>query len=84
MFAILDGKSGIYNQPWSAVSTGVALRMFSDIVNDPKTAISRHPEDYTICELGSFDDNTGTFEGLVSPKPLGNAASYIVHIPEVK
>lgn len=84
MFSILDGKSGIYNQPFSAVSTGVALRMFTDLVNDPKTAIARHPEDYTICELGTFDDTTGTFDGLVSPRPLGNAAAYIVRNPEVK
>lgn len=83
-FSILDGKSGIYNRPWFAVSTGVALRNFSDLVNDPKTEVSRHPEDYTICELGTYDDTTGTFEGLVSPKPLGNASQYIVHNPEVK
>lgn len=84
MFSILDGKSGIYNQPFSAVSTGVALRMFTDLVNDPKSVINKHPEDYTICELGSFDDNVGTFEGLTSPRPLGNAAAFIVHQTDVR
>jgi len=79
MFSILDGKSGIYNTPFAAVSTGVALRMFTDLVNDPKTSLSRHPEDYTICELGFFDDNVGVFESFPSPRPLGNAAAYVVH-----
>jgi len=79
MYSILDGKSGIYNQPFPAVSRGVALRMFTDLVNDQKTTIARHPEDYTICEVGSFEDTTGSFESHTVPIPLGNAASYIVH-----
>jgi len=84
MFSILDGKSGMYNQPFPAVSRGVALRMFTDLVNDQKTAIARHPEDYTICEIGSFEDSTGLLEPLTNPVPLGNAASYIVRTPEVR
>lgn len=81
MFSILDGKSGVYNSPFPAVSRGVALRMFTDLVNDPKTSIARHPEDYTICELGSFEDSTGIMESHASPTPLGNASAYIVHAP---
>lgn len=82
MFSILDGKSGIYNQPFSAVSRGVALRMFTDLVNDPKSNIGRHPEDYTICEIGTYDDNTGLMESHTSPVPLGNAAAFMVRGPE--
>lgn len=85
MFSILDGKSGIYNNPFPAVSRGVALRMFTDLVNDRKTTVSQHPEDYTICELGSFEDATGVMESHTSPIPLGNATAFIVHSPsEVK
>lgn len=78
MYSILDGKSGIYNQPFSAVSRGVCLRMFTDLSNDPKSMINRHPEDYTVVELGSFDDATGIFKSHDSPIPLGNAAAFIV------
>lgn len=82
MFSILDGKSGIYNQPFPAVSRGVALRMFTDLVNDPKSPIGRHPEDYTICELGSFEDSTGVLVSHASPIPLGNASAFMARGPE--
>lgn len=82
MYSILDGKSGIYNNPFPAVSRGVALRMFTDLVNDPKTSIARHPEDYTICELGSFEDSTGLMESHTNPVPLGNAAAFTVRDPK--
>lgn len=81
LFSILDGKSGVYNDTFTAISRGVALRLFTDLVNDPKTTIARHPEDYTICEVGTFEDTTGILESHVNPVPLGNAAAFMNHAP---
>jgi len=83
MYSVLDTKAGIYNTPFSAVSRGAALRVFSDVANDPKTSVAKHPEDYNLFEIGSYDDALGVMipAQLVA---LGNASSFIVREPVLK
>lgn len=59
--AIRDRAADLFSVPSFVVSTGAAVRSFSDSVNAPDSAIHAHPEDYDLYELGTFDDNTGTF-----------------------
>lgn len=65
MFTIFDSKAGAYNAPFCFGATGQAVRAFADLVNDPQSNIARHPADYTLFEIGTYDDQTGTMEGIV-------------------
>lgn len=76
VYALTDLKAGNYSTPFFCASNGLAIRMFSDLVRDPKTTLSRHPDDFQLFCLGEFDDNSGE---LTSKKPefLSKANDFI-------
>lgn len=76
-FAIYDSKLQGYMKPFSAPKTGQAVRSFIDVVNDPKSEFHGHPEDYTLFEIGEFDDETGKFANQQTPISLGVALHFI-------
>lgn len=76
VFAVYDSKASAYGTPFFMPSVGVAVRMFTDLANDPKTTVHAHAEDYTLFEIGSYDDGPGILEALEKHKPLGLAAGY--------
>lgn len=44
---------------------GEAIRAFSDACNaESASHFAKHAEDYMFCRLGSYDDNSGTFENV--------------------
>lgn len=73
VFSIFDIKAGAYLQPFFMATTGQALRAFTDSVNDKQSQFHKHPGDYTLFELGSYDDSVGKFKNLDALKPLGTA-----------
>lgn len=76
-FAIFDVKAKSYGQPFFAPHNGVALRMFSDLVEDKNSSVSRHAEDYKLYLVGEWDDQEGIFICLEIPEFLANAVDFI-------
>lgn len=68
--SVWDCAMQAYPRPFTVPSTGMALRSFSDEVNNPESAIAKHPEDYELHHLASFDEESGIFIPLD-----GNVAS---------
>lgn len=62
VFAVYDYKAEAYLQPFTMETTGQAIRSFADAVNDPKSMWYRHPKDFVLYELGSFDEKEGVFK----------------------
>lgn len=62
VFCIYDDKAKAYLAPFFLPEMGMAVRAFSDCVNDPKHNFGLHPEDYTLFCAGTFDDRSGKFE----------------------
>lgn len=60
-FAIHDEKVGAYLNPFFATANGAAIRSFLDACTNKETPMSRHPADYRLYRVGSFDDHSGTF-----------------------
>lgn len=62
--SVRDRAAVSFGRPIFAHATGQAIRSFQDEINrvDADNPMSRHPEDYDLYELGSFDDQTGQFE----------------------
>ncbi len=58
IFSIYDQKAKAYITPFFLPTAGMATRTFTDMINDPKCAFSKHPEDYTLFSLGQFNDLT--------------------------
>ncbi|AXL14758.1 nonstructural protein [Microviridae sp.] len=60
IYTIYDSKAEAYLPPFFMHQQGMALRTFTDCVNDPNHAFGKHPEDYTLFNAGIFDDDLGT------------------------
>lgn len=63
-FAVYDAKAEAYLRPFFAETKGLAVRSFRDASNDPQHEMCRHAADYTLFEIGSFDQGTGVLSSL--------------------
>lgn len=62
--AVRDQKADAFGHPWYAQTLPMAIRHFSDAVNtsDETNLWRKHPEDFALFKLGTFDTHTGLFE----------------------
>lgn len=69
--AIYDRTAGIYKSLAPVAAQGQAIREFQDAINDPNNgALNKHPEDFELHKLGTWDDTTGLLERLDAPETL--------------
>ena len=78
LYSIYDSKEEIYYQPHFLLNHSVALRQFGDMANDKDTKISKHPEDYTLWHLGSYEDSSATLTPLKTKKCLAHANEHVI------
>lgn len=64
-YSIFDNKALIYNVPWFQPTHGSATRILADLVNDQSTNIGRHPGDYVLYHIGTYDDAKGVMTPVV-------------------
>lgn len=72
MFTVFDSKAETYLRPFSMLSTGEAIRSFITTLNDPNTEFSLYPADFTLFEVGTFDETTCAITLHSSLINLGN------------
>lgn len=77
VFAIFDTTVKAWMRPLYARNAQEMLRQFSEAVEDPQSQLSRHPADFTLFQLGTFDDNEGTFEIFPAPVRLAMAQDFV-------
>lgn len=67
VFAVYDGKASFFGRPFFEQTDASAIRVFADAVNDgnPNNMWNRHPEDYSLWRVGSFDDALGKLEACM-------------------
>lgn len=58
-FVFLDTKTGIHHVPFFMSHVGQAVRAAADVGADLNTTIGRHPADYVLLEVGTYDDQNG-------------------------
>lgn len=71
IFTVYDSKAGVYLQPFFFNHSGGALRAFVDLCIDKSHQFGKHPEDYALFELGTYEDDKSTFEIYDAPRSLG-------------
>lgn len=76
--AVYDEKAKAYLPPFFLPNAAMAVRVFSDCVFSDDHQFGKHPGDYTLFCLGTFDIETAEFDcstprkefnGLELPKP---------------
>lgn len=64
LYCVKDAKVGM-NQPYVANNDLDAMRSFQDTINrepmpgQPKSTLAQHPEDFSLFQLGTFNQQTG-------------------------
>lgn len=67
-YTIRDSKSEVFHTPFYAKTHGEAERNFAAVVNDDKTLVGQHPQDFDLFYIGEYNDLTGKFETLETPE----------------
>ncbi|WNK12512.1 MAG: nonstructural protein [Microvirus sp.] len=82
-YTVYDRKALQYHAPWFAVTDGAAVRSFADLANDPSTTVGRHPGDYVLYRLGSYDDAAGLLLPSTAPVHVSDALPLVRAQPEL-
>jgi hypothetical protein len=62
LYCVFDTKLGEFNTPMAFQSRGVAIRSFMDEVKSGDSMLHKHPEDFSLYYVGTFDSGEGKFE----------------------
>lgn len=68
VFAVRDLKAEAFLQPFFSPSVGSAMRAFADAVNDKNCPFNKHPSDYALFEIGTYDDSDAALVPLLPVK----------------
>jgi hypothetical protein len=77
IFCVYDCKVEAYGTPFFFKNKGEALRGFSEISNDIKTQIGKYPADFTLFEMGDYDEHTGTFSIYPAKVSVATAIEFV-------
>lgn len=58
MFAVFDNVAKMYMAPFIETTDGTAVRAVQDAMKGDHP-FAKHPDDYTLCRLGTYDEETG-------------------------
>ena len=75
--SVRDSAIDAFGRPIFVASTGQAVRSFGDEVNNAQGEMAKHPADYELYLLGSFDDSSGAFD-TADPVMLARAVDLVV------
>lgn len=78
-YAIFDRKATSYNAPFFLATDGQAIRGLTDLAADMNTTVGRHPSDFVLYLIGSFDDQNGQ---LVKLDPIVHVMDAIQVVPK--
>lgn len=77
VFTVYDSKAEGYMNPFYVKSRGEAIRSFTEIANDKSHQIGKYPADFTLFELGEWDENTSKFTLHSTPTSIGLALDFV-------
>lgn len=59
VFVVKDLAVQAYGLPIFQATAAEAMRSFTDACNQPDSIIAKHPEDYELYYIGTYDEQTG-------------------------
>lgn len=76
VYAVRDLKISAYNHPFYSQTHGSAIRAFADHCKDPQSMPHKHPEDFVLYYIGSFDDTDAKLTSC-EPVELAKATDHV-------
>jgi len=77
IFAVFDVKAAAYAMPFFSTSLVTALRAFGDACLDPNTMLAKHPGDFQLFHLGTFDDASGFIDPIAPAVHVATASQFV-------
>lgn len=77
VFSIFDTKAKVFSPPHIFTAKGIAIRTFSDMANDEKTSIGKHPEDFSLAQIGVFNESTGEITPSFPPEFIAHGHEFV-------
>ena len=81
IFGIYDSGISTWLTPLYFRNKGEALRWWVEQCNNPESKLAKHPSDYTLFELGTWNDDNNNFDLFKAPVKLGLALEYCKTLP---
>lgn len=77
VLSVYDSKVNTFEKPFFMRNRAEGIRSWMTAVNDDKTQFYAHPSDYSLMEIGEYDEETGTFSNAEpAPVNLGLATQF--------
>jgi len=84
VFALRDRKADVFGRPVFVAALGSLVRELTDAVTGGgQDTLARHPGDFALYRLGTFDDVKGTFDLLPLPDFVLDCATLLPVRPVV-
>lgn len=64
VIVVKDIKLGLYETPFVVRHAGEAIREWDDVRKDPKTKFGKHPEDYELYQVATFNEENAEMQPL--------------------
>lgn len=82
MFSVFDSKTEAFMAPFFSLATGSAMRSFETAANEEGHDFQKFGGDYSLFEIGAFDQFTGALTSLDAPINLGLALTFTTNHPD--
>lgn len=66
VYSVYDTKAEAFGQPFFMQADGIAVRAFIEACNNKDGEFIKYPNDFTLYNIGMYDDSTGA---IFSNKP---------------
>nr|WAE43593.1 MAG: nonstructural protein [Microviridae sp.] len=76
IFTVHDSKAEAHLPPFYMKTKAEAMRAFESTVQDKESQFHKYPSDFTLLELGEFDEISASICTHAKPLILANAAEY--------
>mgnify|MGYP000193081883 CR=1 FL=1 len=70
LFSLYDSVAEIYTKPFFIKSTPEAIREFTSEANNPQSKLYQHAQDFTVYEIGEYDEHTGEIQTCIPMKKI--------------
>lgn len=82
-YSVYDNKALVYGTPFFAPTDGAAVRLFQELANDLNTTVGRHPNDFSLFCVGSFDDQHAVLTGVSPMRHVVDAPALLIKPAEL-
>lgn len=76
IFSVHDSKAEAYLTPIYFRTKGEAIRAFESTCQDKDSQFNKYPSDFTLVELGDFNELTSLITSLPIPLTLSHASEF--------